>query len=63
MSYLKNLYEDCSCLLVNTNSCGELILSSELPIIFDDNLNTAFVFISHCSIYFIKLRILLKLLY
>ena len=32
-----------ACLLVNDNSCGKLILSSELPIIFDNNLKTTFV--------------------
>ena len=32
-----------TCLLVNKNSCAKLVLSSELPIIFDDNLKTSSV--------------------
>ena len=41
-----------SCLLVNNNSCGKLILSSELPIIFDDNLktNSASFFIAYFNL-------------
>ena len=32
-----------TCLLVNNNLCGKLVSSSELPIIFDDNLKTTSV--------------------
>ena len=36
----KALRRFATCLLVNNNSCGKLILSSESPIIFDDNFKT-----------------------
>ena len=41
-----------ACLLFNNDLCGKLILSSELPIIFDDNLKTTFVlfFIADCDL-------------
>ena len=32
-----------TCLLVNNGSCGKLILSSKLPVIFYDNLKSTFV--------------------
>ena len=34
-----------TCLLVNNDLCGKLVSSSELSIIFDDNLKTYFSFI------------------
>ena len=38
--FTKALQIFAACLLVNNNSCGKLILSSESPIIFHDNLKT-----------------------
>ena len=38
--FAKVLQRFATCLLVNINSCGKLILSLESPIIFDDNLKT-----------------------
>ena len=37
---MKALPRFATCLIVDNNSCGKLILSSEVPIIFDDNLKT-----------------------
>ena len=36
--YAKALQRFATCLLVNNNSCGKLVLSLESPIIFDDSL-------------------------
>ena len=38
--FTKGLGRFGTCLLVNKNSCGKLVSSLELPIIFDDNLKT-----------------------
>ena len=41
--FAKALQRFVTCLLVNNNSCGKLVSSSELLIIFDDNLKTTSV--------------------
>ena len=41
--FAKDLRRFATCLLLNNNSCGKLVSSSELPIIFDDNLKTTSV--------------------
>ena len=45
------------CLLINNNSCGKLVLSSQLPIIFDDNLKTTSVLFFYCRLQLIMLWI------
>ena len=45
-----------TCLLVKNSSCGKLVLSSELPISFDDNFKTVSVYF-YCRLSFIKLWI------
>ena len=42
----KALQRFATCLLPNNNSCAKLIFSSELPIVFDDNLKTTSVLFS-----------------
>ena len=41
--FAKALRRFATCLLVNNNSCEKLILSIELPTIFDDNIKTTSV--------------------
>ena len=47
--FVKALQRFATCVLVNNNSYRKLILSSELPIIFDDNLKTT-CFIFYCRL-------------
>ena len=41
--FAKAVQRFATCLLVNNNSCRKLVLSLELPVIFDDNLKTVSV--------------------
>ena len=55
-----------TCLLVNNNSFGKLILSLELPIIFDDNLKTTSVLFFIADFHFLSCEfdsLTFKLLY
>ena len=55
--FAKTLRRFAVCLLVNNNSCGKLVSSLKLAMVFDNNLKTNSVFFFYCLLEFFKLWI------